>query len=712
MLSHFWNQFLTNNGHFKMGDKDYQRACVNNLVLLFMILFFVVFAFSNLTIFENDKVAYVDLLGLGLILLNLFIFKSTQNVALTSNITTITLLSSLLAYIYVVGDFDYSYLWATLFPVGAFLLMDKKGAIFYTIALLIGVVLIYFYHKEIEKDTLIDADIFLDLGAASISLLLVVLFVDFQRQKAQQELDKALLDAHDAKDAKYRFLSKINHEIRSPLNGIIGFTDLLTTTEPTQVQKEYLHNINLSGKALLGIINDILDFSQLDAGKFELNKIQTNVVELIEDVITVMKFQADLKKIELKLIYPEQLPEIIEADPVRLKQVLMSLMSNAVKFTDKGSVTLKVAFSPKTNSSGRFTFSIIDTGIGIREEFKSRLFEAFSQDNEMQADKLGGVGLGLAVSSMIVNKMGGELELKSQLGKGSEFQFVIETRYEYWSKEKVDDNLPVKHVLLVDADVNSHKILSYHFQKWGLKFTACVNEEGALQALKTQPSIDVMLCDYEVNNDSNGLQLIKKIREDLSFDEKRLPIIFTHTQHEDEVLRSRCRDLGIKFVLSKPIKATQLFYYFKNLNEIAMGGVYVKDRNKTVSSIIQKPCTIMIAEDVAISMMLVKTMLKKMTPNAHLIEAANGQEALDIIMNYEVDIVLMDVQMPEVDGLVATKTIRQREQSTEKHTPIIALTAGATEEEKSLCFESGMDEYLAKPIKSADLFEILRKYLN
>ncbi|MEI2421421.1 histidine kinase dimerization/phospho-acceptor domain-containing protein, partial [Arthrospira platensis SPKY2] len=135
-------------------------------------------------------------------------------------------------------------------------------------------------------------------------------------------------DAHDAKDAKYRFLSKINHEIRSPLNGIIGFTDLLTTTEPTQVQKEYLHNINLSGKALLGIINDILDFSQLDAGKLELNKIQTNIVELIEDVITVMKFQADLKKIELKLIYPEQLPEIIEADPVRLKQVLMSLMSN------------------------------------------------------------------------------------------------------------------------------------------------------------------------------------------------------------------------------------------------------------------------------------------------------------------------------------------------------------------------------------------------
>jgi signal transduction histidine kinase/DNA-binding response OmpR family regulator len=712
MLSHFWNQFLTNNGHYKVGDKDYQRACVNNLVLFVMIIFFVVFAFSNLTIYDNEKVAYVDLLGLGLILMNLFIFKSTQNVSFSTHVTTITLLSSLLAYIFVVGDKDYSYIWAALFPIAAYLLMNQIGALFYTLVLVVSIVLIQYYHIEIEKETVFDPDVFIDLIAASVSLFFLVLFVDFQRQKAQIELDNAVNDAREAKDAKYKFLSKINHEIRSPLNGIIGFTDLLTTTDPSQVQKEYLQNINLSGKALLGIVNDILDFSQLDAGKLELNKIQTNIVELIEDVITVMKFQADLKKIELKLIYPEQLPEIIEADPVRLKQVLMSLMSNAVKFTDKGSVTLKVAFSPKTNSSGRFTFSVIDTGIGIREEFKSRLFEAFSQDNEMQADKLGGVGLGLAVSSMIVNKMGGELELKSQLGKGSEFQFVIETRYEYWSKEKIDEHLPVKHVLLVDADANTHKILSYHFQKWGLKFTACIDEEGALQALKNQPSIDVMLCDFEVNNGTSGLTLIKKIREELAFDEKRLPIIFTHTQHEDEILRKQCKELGIKFVLSKPLKATQLFYYFKNLNEIAMGGVYVKDRNKAITSVIQKPCTIMIAEDVAISMMLVKTMLKKMTPNAHIIEATNGQEALDIILNYEVDVVLMDVQMPEVDGLKATKTIRQREQSTEKHTPIIALTAGATEEEKSLCFESGMDEYLAKPIKSADLFEILRKYLN
>lgn len=712
MLSDFFFQFLTNNGHFKIGDKDYQRACVNNLLLSLLIVFFAVFAFANLSIFDNEYVAYVDLLGLGLILLNLFIFKSTNGVNLSTHITSITLLVSALAYVYFVGDTDYSYMWSVFFPIAAYLLVNRQGAIFYTIILVMGNFSIYYQHHEMAKDTMIEADVFVDLVAAALSLFLVVYFVEKQRKKAQEALDRAVNDAREAKEAKYRFLSKINHEIRSPLNGIIGFTDLLTSTETTKDQRDYLQNINLSGKALLGIINDILDFSQLDAGKLELNKIQTNIIELIEDVITVVKFQADLKKLDLKLVYPEQLPEIIEADPVRLKQVLMSLMTNAVKFTDKGSVTLKVAFSPKTNSSGRFTFSVIDTGIGIREEFKSRLFEAFSQDSEMQADKLGGVGLGLAVSNMIVNKMGGELELKSQLGKGSEFHFVIETRYEYWSKEvSVEENLPIKHILLVDADTNVHKIMSHHFQKWGVKFTLCSDESAALNALSNDSSIDVMVCDFDVNY-STGLQLIEKIRKELAFDAKRLPIIFTHAQHEDDNLREQCKELGIKFVLSKPLKASQLFYYFKNLNEIAMGGVYVKDKAKAQSSVILKPCTILVAEDVAISMMLVKTMLKKMTPNAHIIEATNGQEALNVILNYEVDVVLMDVQMPEVDGLEATRKIRQQEKSTQKHTPVIALTAGATEEEKSLCFDSGMDEYLAKPIKSEDLLNMLRMYLS
>ncbi len=394
--------------------------------------------------------------------------------------------------------------------------------------------------------------------------------------KSREELKHAKEIAENANKSKTQFLSSMSHEIRTPLNGIIGFTDLLKETSLDEIQKKYVENVNTSANSLLEIINDILDLSKIEAGKLELDQIKTDLFKLIDDSLSIIRFQAQDKGLSLTLDIDENMPRYAIVDPVRLRHVLVNPLGNAVKFTSKGEVKLTIGFEPLDEESGQFKFSVKDTGIGINIEQKKQLFRAFSQADSSVTRKYGGTGLGLVISNSLVNKMGGNIEIESEPGEGTRFHFAITTKYFRADKEN--------KFLYLNID-----------------------------------------------------------------DEKRI----------------------IEHISPK----------------------------------------IMIVEDVQMNMQLIKTIIKKQVPNAIIIEAENGNQAYEYAINAPLDIIFMDIQMPVMNGLDATKMIRKAE-PTDTHVPIIALTAVAIKEDIDTFLEAGMDDYVTKPISQLRLFQVLKKYLG
>jgi CheY-like chemotaxis protein len=502
----------------------------------------------------------------------------------------------------------------------------------------------------------------------------------------------------------------MNREIRTPLNGIIGFTDLLKQSQLDDQQKIYLNNIVESGTALHGIINDVLDFSQLEADKIHLEVIQVDILDMLRSTIDMVSFYANQKKLELVLNVDENIPDLFQTDPARLKQVLIYLLNNAIKFTEVGKVSLTVKFSPVNDHQGRFTFSVKDTGIGISKEMKPKLFDAFSKSEQATNVSNAGVGLGLTISNKLVGKMGGEIEFKSDEGVGSEFYFVLESSYKFRLKNEVKGNLAIKKVLLIDSDLSNQLILKENFQRWGVELVISKDAKDAIIQLQSSLAFDTVIVENQINN-GEGIDTIRTIRDKLNLNSKRLPVILLNSTIVNDGLREECERLEVKYILNKPVSASEFYQYLKNIKEETFTQKFVSSnekKNKLRS--IPYECTIMIAEDVKMSMLLIKTLLNKMMPNATVITAANGIEAVQMMQTNEVDLVFMDVQMPEMNGLEATKIIRQNEENSNVHIPIIALTAGATIEEKNQCFDYGMDEYLSKPIHIDELFDLLYKY--
>ncbi|UCS91867.1 PAS domain S-box protein [Echinicola marina] len=520
----------------------------------------------------------------------------------------------------------------------------------------------------------------------------------------REELKKAKRLAEQASIAKSEFLANMSHEIRTPLNGVIGFTDLVLKTELTETQSQYLSIVNQSGNSLLNIINDILDFSKIEAGKLDLDVDKSDLYELSNQASDIITYEVHKKGLEMLLNIDPEIPRYIWVDSVRLKQVLVNLLGNASKFTEKREIELKLRPLSKKDQNGEMSirFSVKDTGIGIHPDKQKKIFQAFSQEDVSTTKKYGGTGLGLTISNSLLHMMGSEMCLESEVGKGSTFFFDLKVKCEHGEPMVWDEELNIKNILIVDDNENNRTILERMLALRGIATVQAKNGFDAIQRLINEEKFDVILMDYHMPM-MDGIETIRKIRE--SFESQ--PIIFLHSSSDDEKIVKACKELNVQLRLVKPIKLRDMYDALLAINR--------KESNKRQeikreqeASVLPNGVKVMLVEDNTINMLLAKTVMENISPGIKVLEASNGKEALEICATELPDIIFMDVQMPEMNGYEATAAIREK--YPQQHILIIALTAGNIKGEKEKCLKAGMNDFIAKPFVEVDLIKLLEKW--